>query len=67
MTELEEKREKGLALIESGALAMRSCHECNGAHMHFIENEDCVIWCFECGRYWLGGFDITIYDGAKEE
>lgn len=57
-----EAREKALRLMEDGHLAFRSCHECNSAHEHFTLDEDCVILCFGCGRYWLGSWDITEYD-----
>lgn len=59
---IDEVRAKAEALIGDGKFAMRSCHECNGAHEHFTREQDCVILCFACGRYWLGGVDITIYD-----
>lgn len=62
MSSLEEKREKAIALIDDGKFAMRSCHECNTAHEYFTHDEDCVILCFACGRYWLGAYDLTEHD-----
>jgi len=54
-----EARERAVALIQADKFAFRSCHECNAAHEHFTRDDQCVIICFGCGRYWLGGIDLT--------
>jgi len=56
--------DKARALMADGSLAFRSCHRCNPAHSHFADNEDCVIACFACGHYWLGGHDLTEIEGG---
>jgi hypothetical protein len=38
--------------------ALRSCWECNSAHEHLKEVEY-LIWCFECGKLYLKGEEIT--------
>lgn len=59
---LEQKRDRAEKLVAAGSVALRTCHECNSAHAHYVEDEDCVIYCIiGCGRYWLGGVDLTIY------
>lgn len=62
MSTLEEARKEAVRLIEEDRWAPRSCHECNVAHEHFKDYDDYVINCFECGRWWLGSVDVTIYD-----
>lgn len=49
----------------NNALAFRSCWNCNSGHEH-LRNADYVIWCFECGRYFFGGVDITIDENLNE-
>jgi hypothetical protein len=39
-------------------LAMRSCWDCNPAHEH-LKEVDYVITCFDCGRFFYKGIDIT--------
>lgn len=66
MNTLDKARKEAERLIEDGRVAWRSCHECNGAHKHFKDYEDFVINCFECGKWWLGAVDVTIYDDEEE-
>lgn len=62
---------KDLELLRMEALLkpleLRSCWNCNPSH-DFLKNEqDYVISCFECGRFYFKGTDITINetnDGA---
>lgn len=45
------------------AVVLRSCWECNGAHVHFIpKTDDFVLNCFGCGKWYFKQTDITIYD-----
>lgn len=49
------------------AIAMRSCWNCNPAHRHLRSTTDrCIIFCFDCGRYYFKGIDIT-YDALAAE
>ena len=43
----------------------RSCFECNPAHFHLIDMD--YLNCFECGRYFRKGVDITIYEDDKND
>lgn len=52
--------------MEADAFDIRSCHECNPAHEHFTKDESCVILCFACGRYWLGGIDLSTEPSQPE-
>lgn len=45
------------------AVALRSCWECNGAHIRLIEGtNEFVLNCFGCGKWFFQQTDITIYD-----
>lgn len=49
----------------NNALAFRSCWNCNSGHEH-LRSAEYVIWCFECGRYFFGGVDVTIDENLNE-
>ena len=52
---LKELRAKATKLIRKEQWAWRSCGACNGAHKDLMG----LINCFECGRWWMDGVDIT--------
>lgn len=41
--------------------ALRSCWECNSAHEH-LKTLDIPLNCFDCGKWFYKGIDITITD-----
>jgi len=45
---------------------MRSCWNCNGAHDH-LQNATYAFVCFECGRWYYKGVDITLDDEGEVE
>lgn len=45
--------------------AMRSCWNCNAAHDH-LRDAEYPINCFECGRWFFAGTDITIGAPSQE-
>jgi len=59
---VDQARAKAMKLVEADKWALRTCHECNPAHEHFTQWDDYVVNCFDCGRWWLGGIDVTIYE-----
>lgn len=64
--ELEQLRKKAEELLENDNAALRSCWNCNPAHQYLVESKDCVYKCFECGRVYLEGVDVSIYDESSE-
>ena len=64
---IEELRKEAIAKIKENEdyLCFRSCWNCNGAHEH-LKEADFVISCYECGKYYFKGIDITNYDGVDE-
>lgn len=47
---------------------MRSCWNCNPSHVRFLDDPaGHSFWCFECGRYYSDGVDVTDYGTEKEE
>ena len=67
MMVIKELREEASELvnIDVNNLCYRSCWNCNGAHEH-LKEADFVILCYECGKYYFKGVDITNYDGVDE-
>lgn len=57
---LQKLREEAKKLMKKDIsnLALRSCWNCNGAHEH-LKDVDYVIRCFQCGRIYFKGQDIT--------
>lgn len=46
-------------------MALRSCWNCNSAHEHFLnEPRGRSFLCFDCGRYFSNGIDVTDYEDA---
>lgn len=62
-SELSMIREEGKKLLDKKDNMVRSCWECNPCHDHFLEfQRDRVLWCFDCGRHYYKGVDITEYE-----
>jgi tRNA(Ile2) C34 agmatinyltransferase TiaS len=60
--ELVKIREEGRKLL--GSQMIRSCWQCNPCHAHFLEYQrDQLLWCYDCGRFYYQGVDITEYEG----
>lgn len=56
----EEARAKVKRLLKekgADAVEVRSCWNCNGAHDHLKTHE--LIKCYECGRWYYKGIDVT--------
>lgn len=64
--DLAALRAEAQPLIDADRLAWRSCWHCNMAHRHMREWDDIVVNCFECGRWFFQGVDITIYDDPAD-
>jgi hypothetical protein len=64
-TEVDGLREEATKIFKKdvGDLGWRSCWICNGAHTRFLKGSwgKWVLNCFECGRFFYKGVDITIY------
>ena len=67
MLKIETLREEALELIKKDVnnLCIRSCFDCNKAHEH-LKEADFVIACFQCGKYYFKGEDITDYGEGKD-
>jgi len=59
---LEEAKKEATEIIhkDSTNFQLRSCWNCNGAHEH-LKKSEIPIKCFECGKAFHKGFDITTY------
>lgn len=69
LEELEEARNRAEAILESGdvgRMMLRSCWNCNGAHLHLAEADSTILRCFGCGRFYIDGIDITDYSEDSE-
>jgi hypothetical protein len=51
---IEKKIGRKLTKLEP---VLRTCWECNGSHKH-LKKAKYVIYCFDCGKYWLKGKEI---------
>lgn len=60
---VDEAREEALKLFSIGECELRSCWECNPAHEHLKEHG--LINCFECGKFFYKGIDVTEYDKER--
>ena len=56
----DEAKRLAKQLVEEGKYQMRSCWFCNPAHEHLKEHD--LIVCFDCGRWFYRGIDVTEYD-----
>jgi PHP family Zn ribbon phosphoesterase len=65
MTDINKLRAEAEKAFRDGDYAFRSCWMCNQAHEH-LKEVDYMIECFECGRYYFKGVDITIYPDTGE-
>ena len=61
---VEEARIKAKEMAKSGTWQLRSCWNCNPAHEHLKDYG--LINCFDCGRWYYMGIDIT-EDETKED
>jgi DNA-directed RNA polymerase subunit RPC12/RpoP len=61
----QEARKNAFIAIEQdpSAVEYRSCWNCNGSHEHLKKHE--LIKCFECGRLYYKGIDIS--DDEQED
>lgn len=59
----ETARKKATEILEkdSSNFALRSCWECNGAHEH-LKNCAIPLNCFECGKWFFKGIEISEQD-----
>ena len=62
---VEESRIIAKKLIKAGKFEMRSCWNCNGAHEHLKNHE--LFTCFNCGRWFYKGIDVTEDEEIVEE
>lgn len=65
--ELEQLRKEAEELAKKkgiDTIAWRSCWQCNGAHIHFLDGKwgEWVLNCMECGKYYYNKVDITDYE-----
>lgn len=60
---IEELRKEAKEILEKNGIdfALRSCWNCNGAHKH-LKEVDYIINCFECGKWFYKGVDISEND-----
>lgn len=47
--------------------SLRSCWECNMAHVGFLDDPDFSFQCFACGKVFHGGIDIINYQESELE
>jgi hypothetical protein len=51
---------EAVLLLEQGRYFTRSCWNCEGSKEELAdENEEVVLWCFDCEKYYYKGLDVT--------
>ena len=48
------------------SISIRSCWNCNPAHEH-LKKANYIIHCYECGRFFYKGLDVTVQDEKAPE
>jgi hypothetical protein len=52
--------QEALSLLEQGIYFSRSCWNCKSLKEELEdENEEVVLWCFDCEKYYYKGLDVT--------
>jgi hypothetical protein len=58
--EKQDIQREAYILLEESRYFSRSCWDCNGSKEELEdENEEVVLWCFDCEKYYYKGLDVT--------